>query len=129
MAISLTYKLSDVANGCCSSFASEEFLGTISSEGEVSALASAPSIRAARRFWRGAGSAVLLLEEFEHAVARGAPAPLAELVSVGNASDGHHPTAPSPDGRAALRAMRSALSQADISVDCIDYINAHATST
>ena len=74
------------------------------------------------------GAAVLLLEEMEHAKARGAPL-LAEVIGYGLAGDGHHITAPDPEGRGAEHAMRMALGFDETLGSKVDYVNAHATST
>ena len=76
----------------------------------------------------GEGAAVLVLEEREAALRRGAPL-LAEVVGYGAASDAHHVTAPAPDGRGAAAAVRAALHDAGLPTDAVDAVNAHATAT
>ncbi len=79
-------------------------------------------------FVMGEGAGALMLEEFEHAQKRGAKI-YCELVGTGLASDAYHVTATHPDGIGAERAMREALSEANLSADEVDHLNAHATST
>lgn len=79
-------------------------------------------------FVMGEGSAVLLLEAWDHAVARGARI-YGELAGYGTTNDAHHMTAPRPDGSQAARCMRLALQDADTSVSDVQYINAHGSST
>ncbi len=79
-------------------------------------------------FIMGEGAGILLIEELEHALKRGAKI-YGELVGYGRSADAYHITAPAPDGEGAARAMNCALEDANINYDVIDYINAHGTST
>lgn len=74
------------------------------------------------------GSGIVILEELDHALARGAKI-YGELVGYGATGDAYHITTPAPDGEGAGRAMKLALSDADISPEAVEYINAHGTST
>ena len=76
----------------------------------------------------GEGAAVLVLEDLDFARARGAT-PLAEVAGYGASADGHHLTAPQPEGRGAVRAMRRALERAGVGPGEVQYVNAHGTST
>jgi 3-oxoacyl-[acyl-carrier-protein] synthase II len=79
-------------------------------------------------FVMGEGAGILVIESYEHAIARGAM-PIAELVGYGTTSDAYHITSSPEDGAGAARAMSIALNQAGLAPAAIDHINAHATST
>jgi 3-oxoacyl-(acyl-carrier-protein) synthase len=92
------------------------------------AAASRPFDSSRAGFVLGEGAAMLVLEDLEHALDRGARI-YAEIVGFGTSNDAYHPIAPLPDGTGGARAMRSALDDAGIASDDVDHINAHAAST
>ena len=79
-------------------------------------------------FVLGEGAGCLLLEEYEHAIARDAKI-YAEIIGFGMSADAHHITSPPNEGEGAALSMQNAISDADIEVSIIDYVNAHGTST
>jgi 3-oxoacyl-[acyl-carrier-protein] synthase II len=107
------------------SFASMKALSTRNDEPER---ASRPWDRDRDGFVMSEGAGVVVVEELEHAKARGAKI-YCELVGYGLSADAHHMTAPPPNGEGAVRAMEMALRHAHMNPEQVDYVNAHATST
>lgn len=103
-------------------------MGALSKRNDDPARASRPFDRDRDGFVIAEGCGMCVLEELEHARARGARV-YCELVGYGATGDGHHITAPDPEGMGAKAAMRSALEEASLKPGDIDYINAHGTST
>lgn len=100
----------------------------LSTRNDTPLTASRPMSASRDGFVLGEGGGVLILEELEHAKARGARI-YAELVGWGATADAYHMTAPEPEGRGAIRVMQEALDDAGLVPEDIDYINMHGTST
>ncbi|NOT09720.1 MAG: beta-ketoacyl-ACP synthase II [Gemmatimonadales bacterium] len=110
------------------SFGAFAIIRAMSTRNDDPATASRPFDRHRDGFVMAEGAAVLVLEERERARARGATI-YAEVVGYALTNDAHHMTAPRPDGKQAARAMRSALSGAEVPGEAVGYINAHGSST
>lgn len=113
---------------CESGIAGFNSLHALSTRNETPSIASRPFDKDRDGFVMGEGAGVIILEELEHALARGAKI-YGEICGAGMTADAHHITAPHPDGAGATRVMAKALEDADIQPKDIDHINMHGTST
>jgi len=103
-------------------------LKALSTRNDDPKTASRPFDKDREGFVLGEGSGALVLEELEHAKARGAKI-YCEIIGSGLSADAHHITAPHPDGLGALSVMKQAIEEAEIAKEEVDYINVHGTST
>jgi 3-oxoacyl-[acyl-carrier-protein] synthase II len=103
-------------------------LRALSTRNDSPATASRPFDKTRDGFVLGEGSGALILEELEHAKARGAKI-YAEVIGGGLSADAYHMTAPHPEGLGAVNVMKNALDDADMKPEDIDYVNVHGTST
>src|SRR3982751_2642971 len=110
---------------CFGAFALIRAMSTRNEEPEA---ASRPFDKDRDGFGMGEGAAVMILEEYERAIARGAKI-YPEIGGYGSTNKAYHMTAPRPDGSQAARSMRLALKDAEVSADEIDYVNTHGSST
>jgi 3-oxoacyl-[acyl-carrier-protein] synthase II len=114
-----------ISGYCISGFAN---MGALSKRNDAPEKASRPFSKDRDGFVIAEGSGIVVLEELEHAKKRNAKI-YCEIVGYGLTGDGYHITAPAPEGAGAYEAMRRAIKEAKLTIDDIDYINAHGTST
>lgn len=112
----------------CSGIGGFNALHALSTRNDSPQTASRPFSASRDGFVLGEGAGALILEEYEHAKARGAHI-YAELVGIGLTADAYHLTASEPEGLGAKRAMQLAINEAGIEAEQVDYINTHGTST
>ena len=110
------------------SFGAFAIIRAMSTRNDDPRAASRPFEKDRDGFVMGEGAAVLVLEERDRALARGAPV-YAEIVGYGLTNDAHHMTAPRPDGRQAARAIELALRDGGVAKEAVGYVNAHGSST
>ena len=103
-------------------------LQALSTRNDDAAHASRPFDKDRDGFVIGEGGGALVFEELEHALARGAKI-YCEVAGSGMSADAYHMTAPHPEGKGAMISMREAIRDAELSIEDIDYVNAHGTST
>ena len=113
---------------CCTGVGAFNAMHALSVRNDDPKGASRPFSKSRDGFVIAEGAATLILEEYEHAVARGAKI-YAEIVGTGLTADAYHITSPHPDGEGAYRVMKAALDEAGLPVESVDYINVHGTST
>jgi 3-oxoacyl-[acyl-carrier-protein] synthase II len=116
---------SAITEGAIGGFAS---MKAMSERNDDPLTASRPYDKDRDGFVLGEGAGALVLEEYEHAIARGATI-YAELIGSGLSADAYHLTAPHPDGLGAIKVMEYSLKEAGIKPEEVDYINTHGTST
>ena len=113
---------------CETAMAGFDVMKALSKRNDAPEKASRPWDKGRDGFIMGEGAGVLVLEEYEHAMRRGAKI-YGEVVGIGTSGDAYHMSAPHPEGDGGMRAMKMALKSGGIDITEIDYINAHGTST
>lgn len=103
-------------------------MNALSTRNDTYLTASSPFDKDRDGFVMGEGAATLIIEEYEHALARGAKI-YAEIGGIGMTTDTHHITSPHPDGEAAFNAMKLAIEDAQLPNEAVDHINTHGTAT